>query len=164
MPKIYLTLAVACALGAGGLAAGGLATAQSGAMDPGTAGKFIAVRQAGLAMSAVTLGSMFKAPDGTEAKAMTFQASALARWSRVLPTLFPAGSGAESGAKTRALPTIWSDRAGFDKAAANYADATSKLLDMAKANDTAGFKAQLKAVDATCDACHTVYREKAAGH
>jgi cytochrome c556 len=162
MSKTYLTLAAACVLGAAALAAGGLAAAQSGGVDPAMASKVIAVRQASLAMSAVTLGSMFKAPEGTEAKAMTFQANALARWAKVLPTLFPAGSGAESGAKTRALPTIWSDRPGFDKAAGDYADATAKLLDLAKANDSAGFKAQLKVVDGTCAACHSAYRAEAA--
>jgi cytochrome c556 len=164
MSKLLLGLSAACVIAAGALATGGLATAQAPGMSPDSAAKFIAVRQAGLDMSAVTLGSMFKAPEGTEAKAMGFQANALSRWSQVLPTLFPAGTGAESGAKTRALPTIWSDRPGFDKAAADYQAATAKLLEMSKANDTAGFKAQLKAVDATCDACHAVYRAKPAGH
>jgi cytochrome c556 len=163
MSKIFVGLAGAFALGAIGLA-----TAQA---QPGPAehmsGKIIAARQASLAMSVVTFGAMAHATDGgAEAKTQGFAANALARWARVLPTMFPAGTGADNadGAKTRALPAIWSDRAGFDKAAADYAEATSKLLDLAKAGDTPGFKAQLKVVDGTCDACHERYREKAVAH
>jgi cytochrome c556 len=160
MSKLYATLAGVFALGAIGLAA---AQAQPG--PDHMAAKIIAARQASLAMSAVTFGSMAHAVDGgAEAKTQGFAANALAKWARVLPTMFPAGTGSDNaeGMKTRALPAIWTDRAGFDKAAGDYADATSKLLDLAKTGDTAGFKAQLKVVDGTCDACHQRYR--APGH
>jgi cytochrome c556 len=163
MSKLYAGLAGAFALGAIGLAT---AQAQSGSADH-MAGKIVAARQASLAMSAVTFGAMKHASDaGAEAKTQGFSANALARWAKVLPTMFPAGTGADNadGAKTRALPTIWSDQAGFAKAAGDYADATAKLLDLAKAGDTPGFKAQLDVVDKTCDACHETYRAKPAGH
>ena len=163
MSKLYAALAGACALAALGLTA---AQAQSGPADHWAA-KTIAARQASLAMSAVTFGAMIHATDGgAEAKTQGFSANALARWAKVLPTMFPAGTGQDNAdaAKTRALPVIWSDRAGFDKAAADYADATAKLLDLAKGGDTAGFKDQLKVVNGTCDACHDRYREKAPGH
>jgi cytochrome c556 len=163
MSKLYAGVAGAFVLGAVGLAT---AQAQSGPADHWAA-KTIAARQASLAMSAVTFGSMIHATDGgAEAKTQGFSANALARWAKVLPTMFPAATGPDNadGAKTRALPTIWSDRAGFDKAAADYAAATSKLLDLAKAGDTPGFKDQLKVVDGTCDACHAAYREKPPAH
>jgi cytochrome c556 len=163
MSKIYGGLAAACALGAVALA-GVQAQAQA---DPSWIGKTIAARQASLAMSAVTFSAMKHATDGgAEAKTQGFAANALARWAKVLPTMFPAGTGQDNAmsAKTRALPSVWSDKAGFDKAAADYADATAKLLDLAKANDTAGFKTQLTVVDATCDACHATYREKQPAH
>ena len=163
MSKLYAGLAGAFALGALGLAT---AQAQSGPADHWAA-KTVAARQASLAMSAVTFGSMIHATDGgAEAKTQGFAANALARWAKVLPTMFPAGTGPDNvdGVKTRALPLIWSDRPGFDKAAADYADATAKLLDLVKAGDTPGFKDQIKVVDGTCDACHERYREKGAGH
>ena len=163
MSKLYAGLAGAFALGALGLAT---AQAQSGPADHWAA-KTVAARQAGLDMSLVTLSAMKHATDGgAEAKTQGYPANALARWAKVLPTMFPAGTGADNadGAKTRALPTIWSDRAGFDKAAGDYADATAKLLDLVKAGDTPGFKAQLDVVDKTCDACHDSYRAKAAAH
>ncbi len=156
MSKVYVGLAALCALGAAGLA-----QAQSG--DDSWVGRTIAARQASFAMSLVTFNAMTHMPDTAEAKSAAFPANALARWAKVMPTMFSAGTGPDNkpGLHTRALPTIWSDRPGFDKAAADYAAATDKLLELAKANDTAGFKAQLKAVDATCDACHDRYRAKA---
>ncbi len=163
MSKLYAGLAGAFALGALGLAT---AQAQSGPADHWAA-KTVAARQASLDMSLVTFGAMKHATDaGAEAKTQGYAANALSRWAKVLPTMFPAGTGADNAdaAKTRALPAIWTDQAGFAKAAGNYADATAKLLDLAKAGDTPGFKAQLDVVDKTCDACHEAYRAKAAAH
>jgi cytochrome c556 len=52
------------------------------------------------------------------------------------------------------MAEIWRDRGGFEAAAANYAAQADKLSDLAKANDTEGFKAQLDVLAQACDACH----------
>jgi cytochrome c556 len=76
----------------------------------------------------------------------------------LLKGYFPAGT--EAGGDTKALPAIWSDRAGFDKAADTYTDAVDKLLALAQAGDTAGFTTQFAAVGDTCGACHRTYRAR----
>ena len=55
-----------------------------------------------------------------DVKTLEIPAKAMARWIKQFPTLFPAGS--EQGHDTKALPAIWSDTAGFQKAAGNLAE------------------------------------------
>jgi cytochrome c556 len=160
MSKIYLALAAACAIAAAGLA-------EADTPATGTSPEaIVAARQASFQMSQAVFGSMRRAMDGgtVEAKTMAYPSGALAHWAKALPGMFAAGTGPEAvSLKMRAKPEIWKDRAGFDKDAADYAAAAEKLFDLAKANDTAGFKAQLVEVDKTCDACHAAYRAKAGG-
>ncbi len=85
-------------------------------------------------------------------------AKAMARWARNLPTLFPPGT--EQLHNTHALPAVWSDHAGFVKAANGLADAADKLSALAKAGDAAAMPDQVKAVGAACAACHRTYRQR----
>ena len=121
----------------------------------------IAVRQTSMDMSVITFRSMGDAMKaGAEAKSQGFQAAMLAKWSKVLPQMFPPGTGkGETSANTQAMPAIWQDRAGFDRAAANYAAATARLVSLATANDTAAFTKQLEEVNQACMSCHTRYKE-----
>jgi cytochrome c556 len=57
------------------------------------------------------------------------------------------------------LPTVWSDRAGFEKAAADYASAADAMAAAAKAGDKDAFTAAFEQTGAACGACHKVYRE-----
>jgi cytochrome c556 len=136
--------------------AGGLARAQA----PPPPADFAAMRQASVDMSVILRDEMKRAmQEGREAKTQAYATYALARWARVLPTLFPAGSGpGQSSTYTQALPSVWADRAGFDRAAANFAAAADRLGALANANDTEGFKAGLVALQGACDACHAVYK------
>jgi len=120
----------------------------------------IAARQASLDMSVITFRSMVDAMKaGAEAKSQGYPAAGLAKWAKSLPRMFPSGTGKdETSADTRALPAIWRDRAGFDRAAANYADATARLAALAAANDTPGFTKQLDAVNQACAVCHASYK------
>ncbi len=93
-----------------------------------------------------------------EVKTFANAATAMARWMKQFPTTFPPGS--DHGNNTKALPAIWSDRAGFDQAAANLVAAAEKLSQLAKADDTAGFTAQVKTVADACTACHNKFRAK----
>lgn len=74
---------------------------------------------------------------------------------RGLPALFPAGSGTGN---TRALPTIWSDRAGFEQANAGMVTALQTLRTAAASGDVAATTAAFNAAGATCGSCHRPYR------
>jgi cytochrome c556 len=104
-------------------------------------------------MSSITyraMGDAMKA--GREAKSQSYPAAALAKWAKALPRMFPTGTGkGETTTNSQALAAIWRDRAGFDRAAANYADATVRLAALAAANDTTGFTRQLEEVDKRAD-------------
>jgi cytochrome c556 len=128
-------------------------------------GDAIIARQASLDMSSITFHSMVDAMKaGREAKSQGYPAAVLAKWAKALPRMFPAGTGkGETSVSTQALLMIWRDRAGFDHAAANYADATARLTALAAANDTPGFSRQLEEVDQACGSCHARYKEGAQG-
>jgi cytochrome c556 len=125
----------------------------------------IAARQASLDMSSITFRSMGDAMKaGREAQTQGYPAAALAKWAKALPRMFPAGTGpGETSADTQARPEVWRDRAGFERAAANYADQTARLAALAAANDTAGFTKQLDVVNQACAICHGRYKAGAQG-
>jgi cytochrome c556 len=72
-----------------------------------------------------------------------------------LPARFPAGSGSGD---TRALPAIWTDRAGFETANTNMVAQLRSLQAAANAGDQAAFGAAFQQTGATCGACHRPYR------
>ncbi|CAN5625189.1 hypothetical protein BH10PSE14_BH10PSE14_21980 [soil metagenome] len=115
----------------------------------------IPARQAAFRLSGAVFGGMKPAIDrGDDVKTLVPASKALAGWARALPGLFPDGS---DGAATKALPNVWSDKAGFAKAAAAYADAADKLATLAAAGDQPGFAAQWGVVRQSCKACHDTY-------
>jgi cytochrome c556 len=73
-----------------------------------------------------------------------------------LPALFPAGSTENS----KARPEVWSDRAGFEKAASNATAATAKLASLAGGGDKDATAAAFREVGAACGACHRGYRAR----
>jgi cytochrome c556 len=77
---------------------------------------------------------------------------------RGLPALFPEGSGSGD---TRALPAIWSDRAGFERANANMLTQLEALRAAAAAGDPAALTAAFGQTGQTCGACHRPYRAPA---
>jgi len=115
----------------------------------------VPARQAAFRLSGATFGSMKAAIDrGDDLKTLVFPAKSLAAWAHSLPAMFPPGS---DGAGSKALPTVWSDRPGFIKAAANYAEAADKLAALVAAGDKPGVAAQWTATRATCKTCHDSY-------
>ncbi len=157
-----LSRAAFAALVGGAFTIAGMSGAGSAPVQSLTPEQVIAARQASLDMSVMTMAEMKSAvAAGTDVKKQFYPAKTLARWARVLPTLFPEGTGqGTTPLETHALPAVWSDRAGFEKAAASYAAAADKLQDFAKNDDSAGFASQLAAVAKTCDACHDNYKAK----
>jgi len=93
-----------------------------------------------------------------DTKPLEARAKAIARYAALIPALFPPGSNV--GENTKALPEVWSDRAGFEKAAANLGAAASKLADSAKGGDLELVAVDVKAVSGACGACHKEYRAK----
>jgi len=71
---------------------------------------------------------------------------------------FVKGSGSESGEKTRALPAIWSDTAGFAQANANFVKAADTLDAAAQKGDLAALATARAALGATCKSCHDKFR------
>jgi len=95
---------------------------------------------------------------GGDTSGFAADAQWMADWGKQIPTMFPAGS--ETGDDTKALPAIWSNKAGFDQKAADCSAAAGKLAQLASAKDEAGFAAQFKVMGGTCGACHREFRAK----
>ena len=72
--------------------------------------------------------------------------------------LFPAGS--DKG-ETKALPTVWSDMAGFQAASKNADAAFDKLSVAAGSGDMAALTAAFADTGKACGACHEKFRAKA---
>lgn len=68
--------------------------------------------------------------------------------------LFPEGS---QNADDKALPQIWSDRAGFEAARNKARDAALALAD---SKDFAAFKTNFDTLGGSCKGCHDSYRAK----
>ena len=150
--KLRLTAAAAI------LGAAGIACAQEGgaALTPD---QIIAARQAAYdLMYGTTIG--IKAAIATKADVADFEdaANAIANWGQVAPTLFP--DGTQQGHNTKAKPNVWSDRAGFVKNANNLTEQATKLAQLAKAGDKAGFAEQFQAVGKACKTCHDSFKAK----
>lgn len=70
---------------------------------------------------------------------------------------FPADTQA---GETRALPAVFTDRAGFTTALNNLNTQLTTLRAVAASGDAAGFGPALQATGATCGACHRAYRSR----
>jgi cytochrome c556 len=119
----------------------------------------IETRQAGQDLLITDFGGMraVLAAKG-DVKTLENTAKAMARWERQFVSLFPPGS--DTGHNTHALPVVWSDRAGFQKASDDLSNSLDKLAELAKAGDTDGVNAQMKVVGEACAACHRTYRAR----
>ncbi len=119
----------------------------------------IAARQAGFDLQgAVTAAMKATVDSGGPVKPLADGAKGIAKWGQAIPAMFP--DGTQMGHDTKALPAIWTDRAGFEKAAAALTAAAEKLVVLAEADDKAGFAAQFKETTAACGGCHRPYRAR----
>ncbi len=151
MNKLFTLGVAAIALGVSGLAFG------QGAGVSLKPDDVIAARQAAFDLQNGVMAAMKTAIDGgLDVKGLTAGAKGIGAWGRVIPAMFP--DGTQTGHNTKAKPEIWSDRAGFDKAAANLVAAADKLAQLAEANDKAGFATQYTATGQACGGCHRPYR------
>lgn len=83
-------------------------------------------------------------------------AAAIEGLSANLVSWFPEGTGPDVVPKSDALPTVWSDRQGFEKAALTFQQEAAKLTAITKKEplDLDAFKAQFGAVGKSCGGCH----------
>ena len=104
-----------------------------------------------------TLGGMARGTAPYDAAAAKAGLQVLADGAAKLGGAFPAGSGvsADPAVKTLALPTIWSDPAGFQAAAAKF---TADVKAAQATSDQASFATAFMAVNADCGGCHRTYR------
>jgi cytochrome c556 len=86
------------------------------------------------------------------------QAAKLKQLEMAFDKMFPAGS--DKG-ETKALPTVWSDRAGFQAASKNADAAYDKLAVAAGSGDMAALTAAFGDTGKACGACHDKFRVKA---
>lgn len=140
------------------LGASGIAWAQGAAISLAP-DQVIAARQAGYdLMYGDVSGLKAAAENKLDVKDFKDAADAIVSWSRVIPTLFP--DGTQQGHDTKAKPDVWTDRAGFEKDAANLTEQATRLSQLADAGDKAGFAKQLKAVAGACKTCHDSYKAR----
>jgi cytochrome c556 len=145
-----LVLMAAMVLAVGVLAVGGVARAEG--FDP------VLTRQAGQDLVLGTFAGIKAVITANgDVKTLEGPANAIRKWSIQFPTLFPAGS--DKG-NTKAAPTIWTDQAGFRKAAMTLTTTSEALATAAKSGDATAVAAAFKEVGEACGACHKEYRLK----
>ncbi len=148
----------------------GLVSAQSNQDSPGTtasdasqtvslnAEDVVAARRAGYFLSTQAIGQIKAGiEDGGDLRRTRAGAMMLANWAKSIPTLFPQGTDLES---SRALPTVWSDREGFEASAQAYRQAALTLAETAETGDREATNSAFMAMAGTCHACHQMYREE----
>ena len=136
--------------------AAALATTLTIAAPAWAQGDVIAARRDGLKGVARQMEGIKAVVDQrSDPRASAASIAEMIRFFEGLPARFPAGSGSGD---TRALPAIWTDRAGFETANTNMVNQLRTLQAAASAGDQAGFAAAFQQTGATCGACHRPYR------
>jgi cytochrome c556 len=125
-----------------------VAIAQDAAIDKRTT----AMKGAGAAMKQLSGTAKGEQPFSADT---VKAAEALVAHSKTVPGLFKGGApGKGSAAKAE----IWSDWAGFEKAAKDYEAAAPQLVPAAQSNEAPKLGAALQAVGGTCGGCHKPFK------
>ena len=129
------------------------------AQVPVLADNLIAARQAGMDLQFALAGAVKRGLDSKgDVKVWKDAGDGFAAWGKAIPGQFAKGS--ESGHNTRALPAIWSDHSGFEKAAATLSEAGQALSKAAAAGSTEEVNSAFQSVGAACTGCHRTYRAR----
>ena len=97
------------------------------------------------------------APDAALIKA---NAAIIASKADKIPGWFPVGTGPGVGTKNEAKAEIWTDKAGFAKAAADFSSAAKGFKAAADTGDMAAAGKALGALGGTCKGCHEKFKTK----
>lgn len=111
-------------------------------------------RKANFKSSNLSMRAMGAALGTDDFDVVASEAKKIAAWALAMPDYFPQGSGEGTSAK----PAIWSDFTGFKNAAAANHEAARNLIAAAAAKDSAQAGEALKALGATCKACHQKFK------
>ena len=151
MRKQTLIVAVVGALAAGAMVGGAtVALAQA---------DVIKERQENRKQTGATMRAIKGVIDAKgDVKSIVPQAAKLKELETAFVKLFPAGS--DKG-ETKALPTVWSDMAGFQAASKNADAAFDKLAVAAGSGDLAAVTTAFGDTGKACGACHDKFRAKA---
>lgn len=153
MPRVSNRMLVPLAGAAALFATASLAAGLSGA----EAVKDRIEHMKGLGGAAKALGDQLRSGSPDPAVVRT-QTAKIVTASQAIPGWFPHGSGPEAGVKTRALPVIWNDSAGFAAAQKAFAAQAAKLNAAASGGDMAATGSETKALFGACKGCHDKYR------
>jgi cytochrome c556 len=111
-----------------------------------------------IALNLGILGGMAQGKAPYDAGSAQRAADSLVAVSKIDPTpLWPAGSDQGSIEGTRALPTSWSDHAGFLDKWAGFGAAAAQIQTVA-ANGPEALGSAMGPLGASCKACHSTYR------
>lgn len=107
--------------------------------------------------SAKAIGDQLKSGSADMA-VVRAEAAKVAAAAQAMPTWFPKGSGPEAGVKTRALPAIWTDSAGFSAALQAFQAQAAKVNATAAGGDAAALGPEVGKLFGGCKGCHDKYR------
>jgi len=123
-----------------------------------TASEVVAARRATYFLSTQAIGQIKAGIDeGGDLRRTAAAARMLANWAGVLPSMFPNGTNIDG---SRALESVWTDRAGFTERAKAYQDAALELAQIASEGDREAASRAFLRMAGTCHACHQNYREE----
>jgi cytochrome c556 len=122
-------------------------------------GDVIAERRAGLKRMGAHMDAIKPVSEARgDVKALEPRIDDMIAWFRTMPTRFPPGS--DQG-DTKALPAVWSDRAGFEAANTRLLGQLDVLKAAAAAGDAAAFSTAFQATGSQyCGGCHRNFRAR----
>jgi cytochrome c556 len=138
-----------------------LSLAQAEDKPPSRGEMLIKFRQSVMTVQGGTFGPLAAMSGGKmpyDAKRAQVLADRLASLAGIASEAFPPDS--KEGAKTKAKPEIWTDRAEFDKYLATLGEKTAALAVAAKAGTLDALKPAVGDVGKACKGCHEKYEEK----
>ena len=141
------------------LASLGLVAMMGGAIAQTNLGAVVTERREGLKAAGENMTAVAGvARAGGDPRETVQRIAAIQAWFATMGPRFPAGTqqGAP-GIDTRALPAIWTDRAGFDAALAAIGPRLTALSEAAASGNVAAFQAAVQATGAACGDCHRPY-------
>jgi cytochrome c556 len=86
---------------------------------------------------------------------MALHANGLAGLADIAPELFPAGSDVE---KSKALPAVWEDAAGFEQAMNKFVEAAEGMAEASKYGEMSDIVPAIQALGGSCKGCHDDYK------
>ena len=137
-----------------------MVTAAAAQLRPEQAADTIRSRQANYKQMAAAMKGINNQLHGSSPSIGEIRRSSavIARFAPLVLRWFPRGSGAEAGVRTRALPAIWADPAGFRRAGAGLLVAARGLDGAARRGDVAAIRAAATQVSRACANCHDDFR------